>query len=244
VAPPAAQSQAYWRTARKVDPGGTEHAEGIVTKEHTPDPGTLTSAELKALRAFYESDAYAELLGDPMNWLQHAQRLFRSATILSKQFARAFSDDGTIPNPASGGRIVIDHWKLVDIQLHLVAAMLYGYSLELLAKGVLIAMSPLTPAKLNRLPKHLDTHNLERLVEDTKIPLDANEKEILPFLRDCVYWMGRYPVPLSGPVARRKWQERFSSCSTEFREADVISRGLYDKLYNALKAAQQSQSHS
>lgn len=208
--------------------------------EHKTDSekeNALMREDVMALYQHFQGDAFGQLLADPGNWRSLAQGLLRSGDLIAEAHRRSFTDEGTVPNPKSAGRIVVDEWKLVDMQIHLMAAVLYGYAIEVMSKGIVIKQRRLDPATLSCMPANLKTHDIAGLLDTAGVQLDYEEQEIIPFLHECVVWMGRYPVPLEDPVARSKWLEGYALSGTHFADAKATVRRLYHKLCIAWNAA-------
>jgi len=76
---------------------------------------------------------------------------------------------------------------------HQVAMMLDGLAIEALAKAVQIAQDP-TLVSAGRWT--LKSHDLESLVAEAGLVVDANQRSLLIRLTGFVTWAGRYPIPL------------------------------------------------
>ena len=66
-----------------------------------------------------------------------------------------------------------------------VCYMLLGMSIECFLKGIFAAK--------NQDIEH--THKLKKLANALNIDLTSREKDILEYLTECVFWLGRYPNP-------------------------------------------------
>ena len=84
-----------------------------------------------------------------------------------------------------------------DAALLGVALMLNAMSLELAAKGELIAQTAIQPVPdedLDRVVKY--KHRLTRLLLDLGVSLTPADEDALRALEDYLTWAGRYPLPL------------------------------------------------
>jgi hypothetical protein len=107
--------------------------------------------------------------------------------------------------------------------------MLAGYSIEALVKGICVAREPeaviVVSKGRKKLPDWLTTHNLEGLLDRSRVELADADREFLRRLHVSVLWSGRYPVDKS-PGALGK------SSST----GDLATfRRVYDRLMRVLQ---------
>lgn len=70
---------------------------------------------------------------------------------------------------------------------HSVCRLLYGLSLELLFKCLIVAQGQKPPA----------IHDLMRLSENAGVTYEEAEQKLLHLLTETIRWEGKYPVPLS-----------------------------------------------
>jgi hypothetical protein len=78
-------------------------------------------------------------------------------------------------------------------------ALLAGLSLEILLKGVVRGLNPTIPGPIAAV---LRTHKLTDLVDCAGIAVSADERVVLRVLTEHIYWMSRYPAPLSEAALR------------------------------------------
>jgi hypothetical protein len=157
-------------------------------------PGLVTEAAFckRGLMDHSAQDIYLyELVGrDPHTWLFNAAQLKRAADTVKVEIGKAFAasnhPDGRVP--------------IQDLYLFYSYFLLAGLSLENLAKGILIGRSPniVSNGKLNlkMLAGSSNGHHLANLAAQAGIQLSAEERNILPRLKEFIVW-GKYPIHLS-----------------------------------------------
>jgi hypothetical protein len=77
-----------------------------------------------------------------------------------------------------------------------ISLMLGGYAIETLLKMVLVAQHGLKPFSQSATDFLPTTHDLLKLVTNTKLRTNKRERETLKSLSRFTVWAGRYPIPL------------------------------------------------
>lgn len=126
--------------------------------------------------------------------------------------------------------------KVVAVRAHCPDArpvyMLYGFALENLLKGLLIARNPHLIGKQS-LSKIIKRHGLRALLADAHITTNSTENDVLRWTEEVVIWKARYPVPtdvgkatelLEGSLTLRQYQRR-----------KQILESIFVRVENALK---------
>jgi hypothetical protein len=75
--------------------------------------------------------------------------------------------------------------------------MLWGYSIENLLKGIYVSTNFISVKENKNLLNKIFTHNLVYLAKKLDLSITDIEKRDLEFLRKCVVWAGKYPIPKS-----------------------------------------------
>jgi len=121
-------------------------------------------------------------LKSPVLWLSQAHALSQAAINLLKQDP----DLSVLPKPIR---------SCAHSQYHAVALMLFGYSLEICLKAMIIMKKGIDIYKLEeKKHKHHRLQDLAKFIPS----LSPKDKAILKALTHFVYWAGRYPDPGSG----------------------------------------------
>jgi hypothetical protein len=121
---------------------------------------------------------FAKRGSDPLSWLGYALALRDSARLLWDH-AEAASDDAA---------------KTERFGLTLVALMLAGLAIEVLAKALLVQQNSAVVSDF----RGGKGHDIVALVERTKVPITRDQRTDLRHLSGFVTFAGRYPIP-TGP---------------------------------------------
>ncbi len=138
----------------------------------------------------------------PLMWQVKARQHKRSADIIyevareanSREMSRFVEE--TRSGTATGFRTIEGQERedLLDQHLIFEYYLLIGYALECLLKGYLLAILPELVKR--RLDSVIVTHDLTELCRDANMVVSDEEKQLLDFLTQCIYWQSKYPVPL------------------------------------------------
>jgi hypothetical protein len=133
----------------------------------------------------------------PHHWYAKAFELRRSARALYKALLPGLRRH---EQAAKRAKRVLDQGvrQVVAIRSHSPDVrpvyMLYGFALENLLKGLLIARTPHLISERS-LSKRIVGHNLRALLRNAGISVNAEEEEALRWTEEAVVWKARYPVP-------------------------------------------------
>jgi hypothetical protein len=124
---------------------------------------------------------------DPRAWLYEADRLRRAADLVGSRFqgeANEWLKVSSLDLDAEGSDLAF--------QLGPTALMLIGYAIEVLAKGLIVAVDPAdeTVKRISR--SHIDAALLEEAGAEL---LSGDAFLVDQTLYHAVRWFGRYPVP-------------------------------------------------
>jgi hypothetical protein len=136
---------------------------------------------------------------EPTSWHHHARTL--------RQAAEDLWTAGNAHDRAPGselGATVLAQWTSPEFtcpetggSTRDVCFMLFGFALENLAKGIIVCRDPKLVAS-DRLKKwHGNGHDLSALFDRAKIPVSADERELLTRATRITEWKGRYPVAMT-----------------------------------------------
>lgn len=162
-------------------------------------------------------------------WLLSAQRLKRSGNLVFD----AYADD--LEKLIKG----VSHDELQNLHnLEIIgcAMLLYGLSLENVAKGLIVKAEP--PAVVNgKLRKWSGSgHNQRELLKEAGVTLSPQEEDLVTRLTDFVEWAGRYPIPKI--VEKMCVSQRNIDPSTPWVPLPFSTneREVYDKLFARLES--------
>jgi hypothetical protein len=113
-------------------------------------------------------------------WQQHARSLLCAANVLRER-ARLLEE-----RPDTAPDRVVDPLRLMPVYV------LYGYALENLIKGLLVARGE-TATWYGTLDKDIRHHDLQEFFRRGDVKLDKQEKAFLADMRDAIE-SGKYPV--------------------------------------------------
>ena len=139
---------------------------------------------------------------DPESWIGFSHALKLTAEIYrritEKEDFQLFNlvsprgkDDDKIDAKAAALKTLVGFYSLKCTKIDV---MLFGLSVELLIKAILIAQNPDFVTK-DGLDDKIAKHNLLALIETANIEIDKEERKILRDLQQYIEWMGRYPIP-------------------------------------------------
>ena len=162
-------------------------------------------------------------------WLLAAQRLKRSGDLVFD----AYADD--LEKLVKG----VSHDELQNLHnLEIVgcAMLLYGLSIENVAKGLIAKANP--PAVVNgKLRKWSGSgHNQKELLKEAGVTLSPQEEDLVTRLTAFVEWAGRYPIPKD--VENMCVPQRNIDPSTPWVPLPFSTneREVYDKLFARLES--------
>jgi len=162
---------------------------------------------------------------DPLAWQGYALTLREGARVLWDHV-----------NAASDAKQTRERFGLM-----LVAMMLAGLAIEVLAKALLVRENPrlIVYGKWKG-----STHNLVSLVARTNLPIKPEEREVLSQLSGFVKFAGRYPIPTRSedltpklePAQKGKWRGIELAPGTWIpAEAPAIFEDLFRQLNERLE---------
>jgi hypothetical protein len=136
---------------------------------------------------------------EPTSWLQHARTL--------RQAAEDLWIAGNAHDRAPGselGATVLAKWTSPGFvppemggSTSEVCFMLFGFSLENLAKGIIVCRDPKLVSR-HRLRKwHGKGHDLSALFDRAAMPLSEEQRDLLRRATRIAEWKGRYPVAMN-----------------------------------------------
>lgn len=135
---------------------------------------------------FFESASAA--VQNPGGWLFSADRLRRAATELHKVVDQDFASM----------RSLVGTFQPAPVEVGSVMMMLLGYTLENLAKGIIVAKDPsAAQGKVKRptaLATDLNRHLDANLLVEAGLALSPDEEAQVARLRTFLEWGGRYPA--------------------------------------------------
>ncbi len=157
----------------------------------------------------------------PYSWEGKARLLKRAADIIFEVYKVPYERFCSLPNPyyEMNGEL---GQEFEDLHLKDVYYLLLGYSIENLAKAIIMIKNPgnLTEKGLDKINKH-ETCDL---LNENGITEFKEYDRILKILSEYTKWKGRYPVPLK--------EESFSWPLDMFDPKEANT--LYEKLYKRL----------
>jgi hypothetical protein len=157
-----------------------------------------------------------ELEASPYSWLLYAQELYEVANLIAKNSSTEINHFPTL-----------DSGKTLQNAFYLN----FGYSIENLLKGILIAEDS---KKINNFK--IDgsisaNHDLLNLVKEIKsISFDKQEKKLLRILSQAIPNWGRYPVPKSYEKIQKKFDTSELNKSCLKKLWDKLIRHLYESI--------------
>ena len=127
----------------------------------------------------------------PANWLAKGRALWHASEVIWERLWLVLKDL-SCPEDAEG----LDPSATLDLDLGSIWCMLVGLSLEVLAKGLIIAKEPgRFKSDSKEWLRLTEGHDVLRLVGQTGFTLDKKQKTILEAIEMSVVWEGKYPVP-------------------------------------------------
>ena len=119
----------------------------------------------------------------PDSWLEQAEGLLESASILAPELERRWSDH-------------------LDLRkLHRVFLMLCGFAVENFCKAVIaVRLSEDQRERVRTggdLPSAFKTHELQKLLENVRFVVPPKDDRLVKKLEIAVTWWGRYPAPVA-----------------------------------------------
>lgn len=132
-----------------------------------------------------------EQIGDmPAMWQWSARELVCAANVLYQRFiATTLADEEGLRPVQEGGKVIPDRFytSLTPVML------LYGYAIENLIKGLLIAKGiPVTSG--GKLNKQLQKHSLKDLFQLAAVSISPEDESLLERLKVTIE-SGKYPIP-------------------------------------------------
>jgi len=125
----------------------------------------------------------------PFNWLEKGKTLWHAAEVL---WARVQPTIGvTRPEETKN----LDSTTQMDIAMESTWCMLAGLSLEVLAKGLIIAKEPERFKSADSgWAWRTSSHDVSKLITQASHAPDKTQEAILQGTKMCVVWAGKYPV--------------------------------------------------
>ena len=160
---------------------------------------------------------------DPQTWLLSATRLFYGAELLWDAAKRA-------EQAVFRGE---PHHHAASDQ-HNIAFLLFGYAFENVLKGLIVhrlnteGKTVVEGGKLKHVPKQ---HDLVALARDAKLPLEADETDLLIRLKAYVVWAGRYPIMLDASAYIRTQLVTSQHSSTDW----PLAQRLFNKAIGGIR---------
>jgi hypothetical protein len=136
---------------------------------------------------------------EPTSWLSHAVTLRQAAEDLWR------SGNAHARNPGSElGATVLSMWTSPDFvppetggSTCDVCFMVFGFSLENLAKGIIVCRDPTLVSRGRLKSWHGGGHDLMTLFARAGIAVSADEQQTLEHVARITEWKGRYPVAMN-----------------------------------------------
>jgi hypothetical protein len=137
---------------------------------------------------------YRHRLRSPMSWVNTAEVLKRDGDALWRRYRRA---DRRLAKDSESSSLkkLLGRSKRWDLLSHGTAMMLWGLALENVLKAIIIGRGGGDSASADRLPQHLDDHDVRRLLSRSGVVLSPAERKLVERLHEAVMWTGRYPIP-------------------------------------------------
>lgn len=189
--------------------------------------------------------AHFRFAQSPMSWLLTAETLIDAATqtyfTAAEQAEKFEAASQTATEKATaaldGSENGIASEEILEAEpKFLPAFMLYGFALENLLKGVLVARDAnLVGDKKINVPK---THDLVALADLAKISLSTTQRDLLKRLSTITTWSGRYPAAVSiedfAPIGIAAQQQLIKRHADDFADTIVLINQLRAMLPPAL----------
>ncbi len=142
----------------------------------------------------WKEDFFLEGGLHPHLWKLKGRSLRHAAKVLADRFLRVF--ERAEADPAYAHEMPPEDAK--ELQLYSVWWLLAGLTLEVLAKGVILAKTPSSKrsAKMNEIWKPRTGHNLEWLLAEAGLADEVQQQRgTLRALSESVRWAGKYVLP-------------------------------------------------
>jgi len=142
----------------------------------------------------WKEDFFREGGLHPHLWKRKGQSLRHAAKVLADRFLPLFEQGDA--DPAYAHEMPPEDAK--DLQLYSVWWLLAGLTLEVLAKGVILAKTPCSKraGKMKEISKPRTGHDLERLLADAGLAdVVEQQRSTLRILSESVRWAGKYVLP-------------------------------------------------
>jgi hypothetical protein len=168
-----------------------------------------------------EEDIY-ELLGQsPSSWLQQAELLKMSATLILEKLIEIRDIGQAQPG--------IREQKLAFTQSYM---MLMGLSFENLIKGAHTAKTPSLSLedRLKIWKSHRGGHGISGLI-NLVASISADERSLLRRLEEYAFWAGRYPIPLNTDQYRKAKDFR----SLTYPQDPALCDTLFERLASMIR---------
>jgi hypothetical protein len=168
----------------------------------------------------------------PTFWFSSAQKLMRAAEIVFRDQTDAADEyekalDEASYDVESTGMAEIK----ADSPVFRPAELLYGFAIENLLKGLIVADNPGLISQ-TELDKGLRTHDLIKLAARAKIALTDDETRVATILSLMNEWAGRYPVAAK---VEKHAIDAFSDL-LDWRRDHLIIRRLYERIAALLES--------
>lgn len=120
---------------------------------------------------------------EPTVWRMSADSLYRAAVLLRPTV------DADLEH-YSQPKVV----ERVGPSVSFVYLLIAGLALENLSKGLLAGAKPTEVVRDGRWRRQ--SHSIEDLLQEARVALDADERDLVERLSEAVVWCGKYPQPL------------------------------------------------
>jgi len=168
----------------------------------------MVKREPKCLTEMTKHELLEYHIEDPMGWLCSGIGMLRAAFVVWSTYWNRFIADfraGT-RTPSQKDWMGFQCDRFVGTY-----TLICGLASENLLKGLLVAKRQLT-CQNEKMPRELNTHDLQCLAADASLVLTPGELEVLANLTKVITWQGRYPGPKdisriekTGPEVAKSW---------------------------------------
>lgn len=129
--------------------------------------------------------------------------------------------------------------RVRDISLFYVYSMLIAFTIENLAKGILIAQHAELVMPSGAIAAPIKSHDLSKLCTNALGNISDEEKDVLDVLSDFAVWRGRYPIPLNWHEMKPRqtstgvWIQPSQGSVWEKR---ILINSILERLWNLLQS--------